>query len=53
MVERETLWGTLGPLTGADTLMRNGLWVGVWPGLSIANLDHMADVIGQFFGRFE
>jgi len=53
MVERRTLWGTLGPLTGADTLMRNGLWVGVWPGLSLANLDHMADVIGQFFGRFD
>ncbi len=53
MHERRHLWESDGELAGADTVMRNSLWVGVWPGLTIANLDHMADVIGQFFGRFE
>lgn len=53
MHERRHLWDADGGLAGADKVMNDSLWVGVWPGLTIANLDHMADVIGQFFGRFD
>jgi CDP-6-deoxy-D-xylo-4-hexulose-3-dehydrase len=53
MHERRDKWEVAGPLPGADKVMKDSLWVGVWPGLTIANLDHVADAIGTFFGRFE
>lgn len=53
MHARRGQWEQAGELPGADKVMKDSLWVGVWPGLSTANLDHMADVIGTFFGRFD
>jgi CDP-6-deoxy-D-xylo-4-hexulose-3-dehydrase len=53
MHERRHLWDADGELPGADKVMNDSLWVGVWPGLTIANLDYMADTIAAFFGVFE
>jgi len=53
MVKRRGQWSVLSTLEGADKVMRDSLWVGVWPGLTEANIDHMADTIMTFFGRFE
>lgn len=39
-----------GALSNTDTAAENAFWVGVWPGLSEAHLDYVADRIGEFFG---
>lgn len=38
----------IGDLPGADFVMRNVLWIGVFPGLSFAMLDHIAHTIAHF-----
>jgi CDP-4-dehydro-6-deoxyglucose reductase, E1 len=35
-----------GELTGADYVMRHTLWLGVYPGLTAAHIDHVIAVIG-------
>jgi CDP-6-deoxy-D-xylo-4-hexulose-3-dehydrase len=37
----------IGDLKNTDFVMRNVLWVGVYPGLTKPMLDHMAEVIGE------
>jgi CDP-6-deoxy-D-xylo-4-hexulose-3-dehydrase len=38
----------IGKLLNTDFVMRNVLWIGVFPGLNFAMLDHMAQTIAQF-----
>lgn len=38
-----------GPLTHSDTVMTDAFFVGVYPGLTDAMLDHMADTFRRFF----
>jgi CDP-6-deoxy-D-xylo-4-hexulose-3-dehydrase len=38
------------PLPNTDRVMRDTFWVGVYPGLSQAQLDFIAESIGTFFG---
>ena len=38
----------VGDLAGADAIMRSALFVGVYPGLSQAMLDHVIDVLRDF-----
>jgi CDP-6-deoxy-D-xylo-4-hexulose-3-dehydrase len=38
----------VGPLEGADRLMRSALFVGVYPGLTRAMLGYVVEVIGEF-----
>ncbi|MGD0817817.1 MAG: lipopolysaccharide biosynthesis protein RfbH [Methanomassiliicoccales archaeon] len=40
-----------GELKNTDTIMNHTLWVGVWPGLSEAMLDHIVTSLHQFFER--
>jgi CDP-6-deoxy-D-xylo-4-hexulose-3-dehydrase len=37
----------IGDLKNTDYVMRNVLWVGVYPGLTRAMIDHLAEVIGE------
>lgn len=46
-------WERSGELRGADKVMEDSLWLGVWPGLTISDLDKMAGLVGEFFGRFD
>jgi CDP-6-deoxy-D-xylo-4-hexulose-3-dehydrase len=39
-----------GTLDGADNIMSNCFWVGIYPGLDTDKLDYLADQLGQFFG---
>lgn len=39
-----------GSLSGADRIMADTFWLGVWPGLTTEMLDFAADRIGEFFG---
>jgi len=39
------------PLTGADRVTEASLWVGVYPGLSEAMIDWIAESIGDWLGR--
>ncbi len=40
----------VGALPVADRIMRDTFWIGLWPGLSAAQLDYAADMTGQFLG---
>jgi CDP-6-deoxy-D-xylo-4-hexulose-3-dehydrase len=40
----------VGELPVADRIMRDTFWIGVWPGLTDAQLDYSAELIGQFLG---
>ena len=37
----------IGDLKNTDFVMRNVLWIGVYPGLTKPMLEHMAEVIGE------
>jgi CDP-6-deoxy-D-xylo-4-hexulose-3-dehydrase len=39
-----------GTLDGADRIMTNCFWVGIYPGLDAERLDYLAEQLGQFFG---
>ena len=39
-----------GSLENADTIMQNTFWLGVWPGLSEAQLNYVADSLADFCG---
>jgi len=39
-----------GTLEGADKIMADCFWVGIYPGLDTEKLDYLADQLGQFFG---
>jgi CDP-6-deoxy-D-xylo-4-hexulose-3-dehydrase len=39
---------SIGDLPNTDFVMRNVLWIGVYPGLTFEMLDHIARTIGQF-----
>ena len=39
-----------GTLAGADNIMTNCFWVGIYQGLDAEKLDYLADQLGQFFG---
>ncbi len=41
----------VGELAGADMIMNNSFWVGVYPGLTQEQLDYMADKFDEFVGR--
>jgi CDP-6-deoxy-D-xylo-4-hexulose-3-dehydrase len=43
----------IGDLKNSDFVMRNVLWVGVYPGLTKSMLNHMAEVIGEVATRKE
>ena len=45
---RDAEYRVAGDLSGADLIMRRGLWVGVYPGLTDAMIDYMVAVIGRF-----
>ncbi len=38
----------VGDLPGADYIMRHTLWLGVYPGLTDAHIDHVIDTVSQF-----
>ena len=40
----------VGELPVADRIMRDTFWIGVWPGLTAAQLDYVAGLIRQFVG---
>jgi len=37
-----------GPLNNADLIMNNTFWLGIWPGLGDAQLDHVAERLTTF-----
>jgi CDP-6-deoxy-D-xylo-4-hexulose-3-dehydrase len=37
-----------GDLPGADYIMRHTLWLGVYPGLSDAHIDHVIATLSRF-----
>ena len=39
------------PLVNTDIMMNNSVWIGVYPGMSKAQLDYMADKILEFFRK--
>ena len=39
------------PLVNTDLMMNNAVWIGVYPGMSEAKLQYMADMIRNYFGR--
>jgi CDP-4-dehydro-6-deoxyglucose reductase, E1 len=41
----------IGKLFNTDFVMKNVLWIGVFPGLNFAMLDHMAQTIAQFVSQ--
>ena len=41
---------TYGDMTNSDKVMRNSFFIGIHPGLNVADLDYMAQVIGDFMG---
>lgn len=45
-------WGRSGELTNADKAMEDGLWVGVWPGLTPKDMDAIASAVLTFLGDF-
>jgi CDP-6-deoxy-D-xylo-4-hexulose-3-dehydrase len=47
MRERGEGYRVVGELTNTDRIMRDSLWVGVYPGMTEEMLDHMADVISE------
>ena len=40
-----------GTLDGADSIMNNTFWVGVYPGLQTSHLDYVAQKLHGFFGH--
>ena len=40
-----------GTLTNTDTVMHQTFWLGLYPGLTSAHLDHTVDTLSAFFGR--
>lgn len=46
-------WRQSGELKGADKVMNDSLWLGVWPGLAFSDLEYVAEHVGRFFGRFD
>jgi CDP-6-deoxy-D-xylo-4-hexulose-3-dehydrase len=44
-------WRVVGDLARTDTVMNRSLWVGVYPGLTAAMRDHVADEIRRFTRR--
>jgi CDP-6-deoxy-D-xylo-4-hexulose-3-dehydrase len=45
MRERGEGYRIVGELTNTDRIMRDSLWVGVYPGMTEAMLAHMAHVV--------
>lgn len=39
------------PLANSDKLMRDAFWVGCWHGLHTADMQYIAETIGEFIGR--
>ncbi len=39
-----------GDLDTSDRVMRDGLWLGVWPGLTAPMIDYVAETLGHFLG---
>lgn len=39
-------------LENTDKVMRDGFWIGCWPGLSEEQLDYAAEMIGNYLGDF-
>jgi CDP-6-deoxy-D-xylo-4-hexulose-3-dehydrase len=37
-----------GELPGTDLVMRRGLWIGVYPGLTAEMIDYVVESIGRF-----
>jgi CDP-6-deoxy-D-xylo-4-hexulose-3-dehydrase len=37
-------------LPNADALMERAFWIGIWPGLGEAEIEHMAESLATFFG---
>lgn len=48
---RHIVHRAVGPLAVADDIMRNGFFVGVYPGLDQPRLDYMGDLFDRFFGE--
>jgi CDP-6-deoxy-D-xylo-4-hexulose-3-dehydrase len=51
MRERGEGYRIVGELTNTDRIMRDSLWVGVYPGMTEAMLAHMAAVLTAACGR--
>lgn len=49
--ERPEAFRVVGPLTGADRLLEQALFLGVYPGLSAAMLDYMVQSVADFVRR--
>jgi CDP-6-deoxy-D-xylo-4-hexulose-3-dehydrase len=45
---RDADYRVAGELSGADLIMRRGLWIGVYPGLTDEMIDYMVGAIGRF-----
>jgi CDP-6-deoxy-D-xylo-4-hexulose-3-dehydrase len=45
---RDREYRVAGELPGSDLIMRQGFWIGVYPGLTDEMVDYMVDVIGRF-----
>lgn len=50
--EDQKAFRTVGPLTGADRLMNEGLFVGTYPGLTTEVLDYVIETINDFVRQF-
>jgi CDP-6-deoxy-D-xylo-4-hexulose-3-dehydrase len=45
------LFRAVGDLSGADRMMNDAFFLGVYPGLTDAHIDYMVDVVADFFRR--
>jgi CDP-6-deoxy-D-xylo-4-hexulose-3-dehydrase len=48
--DRPESFRAVGDLAGADRIMNEAIFLGVYPGLSHAMLDYMIETIGKFVG---
>jgi CDP-4-dehydro-6-deoxyglucose reductase, E1 len=46
---KEVEFRTIGELPNTDFVMNNVFWIGVWPGLTVQNLDYVIAEITRFF----
>ena len=50
--DRIDAYRVVGDLSGADLIMNQSLWIGVYPGLTREMLDYMVETVADFVKQF-